>query len=231
EYLTMLEWDNIDTVLLDMDGTLLDLAFDNLFWVKLVPEHYAKTHNMSHSDVIESLAPHFEQKRHSLDWYNLDYWSDYLKIDLAALKVAHQQHIDFLPMAEFFLQRLQKQEQQVLIVTNADPKAYMIKHAKTGVGDWVDEVITSHDLGYPKEEQDFWHVLQEHVGFDKSTSLFVDDSPRVLQAAHDYGIEHVAAICKPDTSREGSAFTDESSLQELPERVHRIDGVMDLLGI
>jgi putative hydrolase of the HAD superfamily len=227
----MLDWDDIETVLLDMDGTLLDLAFDNLFWVKVVPEHYAKTNEMTLEEVAIKLTPHFEQKRHSLDWYNLDYWSDYLKIDVAALKIEHQQHIDFLPMAEFFLQRLHKQEQRVLIVTNADPKAYMIKHAQTGVGDWVEEVISSHDLGYPKEEQDFWHALKEHVNFDKQNSLFVDDSPRVLLSAHDYGIEHVAAVSKPDTSRQGSAFTDESALHELPERIHRIDSVMDLLNL
>ena len=227
----MLDWDSIETVLLDMDGTLLDLAFDNFFWVKAVPEQYAKTHGLTHSEVLEKLAPHFEEKRHSLDWYNIDYWSDYLKIDVAALKLEHQHHINFLPMAEFFLQRLQKQEQRVVIITNADPKAYMIKHAQTGVGDWVEEVISSHDLGYPKEEQDFWHALQEHTHFDKHRSLFVDDSPRVLLSAHTFGIAHIAAVSKPDSSREGSAFTDESALQQLPEGIHRIDGVMDLLAL
>lgn len=31
-------WQEVDTVLLDMDGTLTDLAFDNYFWQTLVPE-------------------------------------------------------------------------------------------------------------------------------------------------------------------------------------------------
>ena len=30
-------WQEVDTVLLDMDGTRLDLAFDNYFWQTLVP--------------------------------------------------------------------------------------------------------------------------------------------------------------------------------------------------
>jgi 5'-nucleotidase len=33
-----LDWNNIDTVLLDMDGTLLDLAFDSQFWLQDVPQ-------------------------------------------------------------------------------------------------------------------------------------------------------------------------------------------------
>jgi len=226
----MLNWDAIDTVMLDMDGTLLDLAFDNLFWVKAVPEKYAQIHNLSQEEVVAKLAPHFEKKRHSLDWYNIDYWSEFLQFDVAALKVDYKEHIKFLPMAEFFLQKLQKQEQRVLIATNADPKAYMIKHAQTGVGEWVEEVISSHDLGYPKEDQNFWHALQEQIGFDKKRSLFVDDSPRVLLSAHTYGIAHIAAILQPDSSREGSAFVDETALDILPPAIHRIDGVMDLLA-
>lgn len=50
-------WQDVDTVLLDMDGTLLDLAFDNYFWQKLVPETWgAKTGYATGSDGIYAPA-------------------------------------------------------------------------------------------------------------------------------------------------------------------------------
>ena len=227
----MLNWNNIDTVLLDMDGTLLDLAFDNLFWVKIVPEAYVQTHKVSVEEMQKTVLPHFEEMRHTLEWYSIDYWSNYLKLDLPSLKVQYQEHIDYLPMAEFFLEKLRKDEHKAVIITNADPVAYMIKNAKTGVGGLVDEVISSHDLGYPKEDQNFWKALEERIDFDKSKSLFVDDSPQVLLSAHKYGIGNIAAITHPDTSREGSAFTDETALSSMPESIHRVKGVFDLLNL
>lgn len=227
----MLNWNSIETVLLDMDGTLLDLAFDNLFWVKIVPEAYVKTHAVSIEEMQETVLPHFEEKRHTLEWYSIDYWSNYLKLDLPALKIQYQEHIDYLPMAEFFLEKLRKDEQRAIIITNADPVAFMIKNAQTGVGNLVDEVISSHDLGYPKEDQNFWRALEERIEFDKSKSLFVDDSPQVLLSAHTYGIANIAAITHPDTTREGSAFTDETALNSLPDSIHLVKGVLDLLNI
>ena len=43
----MIDWSCIDTVLLDMDGTLLDLHFDNFFWSEHLPRTYALRHQIS----------------------------------------------------------------------------------------------------------------------------------------------------------------------------------------
>lgn len=225
----ILDWDAVDTALLDMDGTLLDLAFDNYFWSVLIPEEYAKRKGITLEETKQALLPHFIQIKGTLDWYNIDYWTNYLGFDVAALKIKIQDRAAFLPHAEFFLEKIKVMQKRAVIATNADPKAFMIKNAKTRVGSYVEEVISSHDLGFPKEQQEFWHALEEQVRFDKETTLFVDDSPAVLQSAYDYGIKHIAAIQRPDTSREGSVMTDDHAMSELPESIHRVNGVIDLV--
>ncbi|HNG60363.1 MAG TPA: haloacid dehalogenase, partial [Cellvibrionaceae bacterium] len=37
----MIPWQAIDTLLLDMDGTLLDLHYDNYFWLEYLPRAFA----------------------------------------------------------------------------------------------------------------------------------------------------------------------------------------------
>ena len=57
----MIDWTKISTVLLDMDGTLLDLHFDNYFWQEYVPDRYAEKHGISLARAKEELSPRFEQ--------------------------------------------------------------------------------------------------------------------------------------------------------------------------
>src|SRR5882757_7567074 len=54
-----IDWSQIDTVLLDMDGTLLDLRFDNWFWQELIPRRYAAAKGLSEEETRGLLAPKF----------------------------------------------------------------------------------------------------------------------------------------------------------------------------
>jgi putative hydrolase of the HAD superfamily len=67
------------------------------------------------------------------------------------------------------------------------------------LGGHFDKVISSHDLGFPKESQKFWQSLEQIGHFDKARTLFVDDSISVLRSAERYGIEHLLMILRPDT--------------------------------
>ena len=64
-----IDWSNIETVLLDMDGTLLDLHFDNYFWKTHVPIIYARKNDITPEQAFEKLLPHFQQHMGTLEWY------------------------------------------------------------------------------------------------------------------------------------------------------------------
>ena len=96
-------WDDIDTVLLDLDGTLLDLAFDTYFWWQHIPAVYGATRSLSLAESRALLKPRFQACEHTLNWYCVDYWSRELGLDVPALKRAASERIGWLPGAEDFL--------------------------------------------------------------------------------------------------------------------------------
>lgn len=186
--------------MLDMDGTLLDLRFDTWFWTELLPSHYGKRHGLSRDEVVRRLSPEFEARRGTLEWYCLDFWARHLEMDLQGLKHNAASEIRFLPGVTTFLTRLRAMGKRRVLVTNAHTGILKLKLACTGLASYFDVIYTSHDFGMPKEAQGFWERLNAVEPFDRSTSLFVDDSPAVLQTAHDYGIRHVVGISKPDSA-------------------------------
>lgn len=186
--------------MLDMDGTLLDLAFDNYMWKELVPRRYAVANDMSFEDAQVLLMSKYEAVEGDLDWYCLDHWCERLGIDVMQLHHDVSHRIGYLPGALEFLRTVHEQDVRVLLVTNSHPDTLALKEAMTGLGDYFDGLHSSHDYGYAKESQNFWSALQEDVGFDRETTLFVDDSQPVLRSAHEYGIEMLVTVTHPDTS-------------------------------
>jgi putative hydrolase of the HAD superfamily len=197
------------TLMLDMDGTLLDLAFDNYMWKELVPRRYAVENDMPFADAHKLLMSKYEAVQGDLEWYCLDHWCERLGIDVVQLHHDVSHRIGYLPGALEFLRAVHEQDVRVLLVTNSHPDTLALKEAMTGLGDYFDGLHSSHDYGYAKESQDFWNALQEDVGFDRETTLFVDDSQPVLRSAHEYGIEMLVTVTHPDTSeplKRGSEF-------------------------
>lgn len=214
------DWTSVDTVLLDMDGTLLDLRFDNDFWLKRVPERFALRHSMTLAQAREHLTPRFAAVHGTLDWYCTDYWSRELSLDIAALKREMRDQVCYLPGAESFLQQLRQRGLRTVLLTNAHSDSLGIKAAQTQLTSYFDEVVSSHQYRAPKESPDFWRQAQAHLRFDRTRSLFVDDSLNVLRAARAFGIAQVYAITHPDSSAAAREIT------EFPA----VRAVSDLLG-
>jgi HAD superfamily hydrolase (TIGR01509 family) len=196
-----ISWPRIDTVLLDMDGTLLDLRFDNYFWLDLIPREYAKARRLALTEAQDHLTPRFAAHRGTLNWYCTDFWSRELGLDVARLKHDAREHIGWLPGAESFLQSLRAMGKRLVLVTNAHWDSLRIKCEHIGFERYFHALISSHGYGVPKEHAEFWPALQAEHPFDAERTLFVDDSLPVLRAARQYGVKHVVAISHPDSSQ------------------------------
>ena len=198
----MIDWNVIDTVLLDMDGTLLDLHFDNHFWMEHLPRVYAEKQQITLEASFAQLSDRFHSGQGTLEWYCLDHWSEQLGMDIPAMKRELQHMIRLRPFALEFLKKLHRSHRDVVMVTNAHRKTLEIKMDNVDITGWFDRVVVSHDLQAPKEEQAFWHKLQALHPFDPSRTLLIDDTESVLESARRYGIEHLLTLLQPDSQRQ-----------------------------
>lgn len=192
-------WAEIDTVLLDMDGTLLDLHFDTHFWLEHVPLRYAEANKLSPEMAREQLMKRYRQAEGKLEWYCVDFWSEQLGLDIEFLKQEVDHLISVRPDVISFLQALANTGKRRILVTNAHGKSLSLKMKKTPIGEHLDEIITAHDIGLPKERADFWEKLQQIQPFSAESTLLIDDSINVLQSAEKYGIKHLRAILQPNS--------------------------------
>ena len=204
----MLDWSTIDTVLLDMDGTLLDLNFDAHFWRELVPRRYAERRGLDLPTARTVLEPLFRRTEGTLAWYCLDHWSRELGLNIAAMKREAADGVALLPHALEFLDAVRAGGRRAVLVTNAHRDSLALKLERTRLGDHLDAIVCAHDLGAPKEEVSFWSRLHSRESYDPARSLLVDDNLAALRSARRYGIAHLVAACRPD-SRAPARRTDE----------------------
>lgn len=191
-------WNQIDIVMFDMDGTLLDLAFDNFFWREVVIDAWAESQQITREQAVLNLTPIFKAQEGCLNWYSLPYWSELLNLDLQALKLHHSDRISLRDGVETLLDTLQHHNKKLWLVTNAHPQALEIKLQKTGLADYFETIISSHQHGLAKEQIGFWESIQKSDFFIPARTLLIDDSEPVLHTAQAFGL-HVLGIEQPDS--------------------------------
>jgi len=196
------EWEAVDTVLLDMDGTLLDKHFDDYFWEHYVPEVFAEKNDLTPLEARKELLARYKSIEGTLAWTDLDYWSEKLGLDIPALKLKINHLIQVHPYVIDFLQYCRNIEKAVHLVTNAHSKTLDIKMQKTDLGGYFDKVICSEEIGLPKEEPKFWERLESILGFDKQRTILADDNENVLQAAQIYGMGALIFVARPSSRAE-----------------------------
>ena len=193
------DWSAIDTVLLDLDGTLLDLSFDNRFWRHTIPAAWARARGVTLEEARAHLTPRFRAREGTLDWYCVEFWSRELELDVAALKRASMHEVRWLAGVPEFLSTLRRKGKRLVLLTNAHPHSLAIKDEGAGVSRYLDAMFSSHSFAWPKEDPRFWAGVRRTEPFDPGRTLFVDDSPPVLAAARAAGVRWVIGVRHPDS--------------------------------
>jgi HAD superfamily hydrolase (TIGR01509 family) len=195
----LINWNDITTVLLDMDGTLLDRHFDDHFWLEHVPKRYAAKFNIHIKESKERLYGMFRSQENTLNWTDLDYWSEQTGLDIPMLKLEVDHLIAVHPDVIEFLEFLRREGKGVHLVTNAHGKTLTLKMNKTRLGSYFDTIVSAHDLGLPKEDTAFWGELQKTISYDPSKTMLGEDSETNLHTADQYGIKHLIYVSAPNS--------------------------------
>lgn len=217
------DWSRVRHVLLDMDGTVLDLAFDNFIWRDLVPERYAAARGLDLAAARAELEPQFRAVAHTLPWYDTNYWSRLTGLDVAGLHREFRHRIAVLDGSFAFLDAVRESGRTMWLCTNAHPDSWRPKIEQARMQHYFEHVISSHDVQAPKENQHYWERLMERHPFDREHALFCDDSPPVLASARRFGIGQIVAMRHPDTTAPPRTFADFPSVARLNELLP-IDG-------
>lgn len=211
-------WQQIDTVFLDMDGTLLDKYYDDYFWEQYLPQVYAAKNQLNITETRKILLETYQSVEDTLQWTDLDYWSDRLQLDVEGLKREISHLVNSHPHIVDYFEYMQRIGKKMYLITNAHPKALKVKMEKVKLEKWFDRIICSLEIGLAKEQPEFWPALQKRLPYDSKRTLFADDTEKVLQSAKEAGIRHLVHIAKPSSKlpvRFSAHFQSIVTFQEL----------------
>jgi HAD superfamily hydrolase (TIGR01509 family) len=184
-------WNLVTHVLVDLDGTLLDRDFDDRFWERTVPVEYARKHGLSFEKAYHEVMAAYKREEGSLNWFDIDFWSRQFDLNILEIKVREGHGINALPGAYEFLEFTKKKQKSVHLVTDAHPQTVAVKMEYVPLRGYFDSILSSFDVGYTKGDVPFWQAAQRLIGFEPTTTLFIDDRLTALSSARRFGIAHI----------------------------------------
>ncbi len=196
-----IDWAKIDTVLLDMDGTLIDKHHDDFFWEELVPKCYAEKNNISQLEAKERLRRIYKTKENTKKWADFDYWSERLGINLWLLKDECRHTVKLHPHTVRFLKFLKRRRKKVYLVTAASRKDINFKLEHVGIFEYFDGIFSEIEIGSSKKEKMFWGKVQKKIKYEKSRTMLADDDETIMRMARSHGIRWLVIKSKSSSKK------------------------------
>ncbi|MDC0984921.1 HAD hydrolase-like protein [Gammaproteobacteria bacterium] len=180
---------DIECLLIDMDGVILDNAYDNDFWQNQIPEVIADSKGIEFDDAKRLAIQIFNYKKNTKDWYDVDYWSNMLSIDIEAQKRS-EKSFSRISLYDGVIDTLSvlKNKTKMILITNAHRKTLNIKLEKYNLTPYFDEMVCAHELNYVKEDIQLWYMLRSKYRLDYEKTLLVEDTINNINVGLSAGI-------------------------------------------
>ena len=180
---------DIECLLIDMDGVILDNAYDNDFWQNQIPEVIADSKGIAFDDAKRLAIQIFNYKKNTKDWYDVDYWSNMLNIDIEAQKRS-EKSFSRISLYDGVIDTLSvlKNKTKMILITNAHRKTLNIKLEKYNLTPYFDEMVCAHELNYVKEDIQLWYMLRSKYRLDYKKTLLVEDTINNINVGLSAGI-------------------------------------------
>jgi putative hydrolase of the HAD superfamily len=180
---------DIECLLIDMDGVILDNAYDNDFWQNQIPEVIADSKGIAFDDAKRLAIQIFNYKKNTKDWYDVDYWSNMLNIDIEAQKRS-EKSFSRISLYDGVIDTLSvlKNKTKTILITNAHRKTLNIKLEKYNLTPYFDEMVCAHELHYVKEDIQLWYMLRSKYRLDYEKTLLVEDTINNINVGLSAGI-------------------------------------------
>ncbi|MBE2898754.1 GMP/IMP nucleotidase [Pasteurellaceae bacterium 20609_3] len=215
--LKKLNWAAIDTVIFDLDGTLIDLALDYEFWKTIVPQAYSATHAVADAAAEQLLSAHYARIEHSMQWYDVDYWADTLQLPIREMLHTHVQNIKVRSNTQKLLTALKRAGKQLMLLTDSHPYSLQEKLAQCDLAPFFDIMVSSHEFQHPKMTDALWRELIATYGIIPDRTLLIDDMQPVLDCARANGIGHTLAIRTPNSLAGEKHFDGHESISDFAQ--------------
>ena len=187
----MVKLNSTTAILSDLDGVILDLNYDIKFWESWLPEHVANQTNQSIEETQAEIQAEINKQRGTLNFYNLNYWDDFLNVDCIQIIKEKEEKCSYLEGSHEALQRLSALKNPKHILTNGDPRVQEYKAQSQDFRRFFDSIFYSMRAGYPKEQKEFWALARHNLNLDFEDAIFIDDDFKVVTAAAKAGIKQV----------------------------------------